>query len=185
MRTRLVTRGGDTISLRAEDGEESEEAAVHGWLGRRYSTVQYSTVQYSWLGRRTVFRPSTSAVRATHHWRRLRAWLLQGHRAGSHCDVKLVAGDGELEVNSLVAALLLPELAACEPAELETVLLPDTALAELSQRLDCLLGAAVTSAEDKGDVEAGSSVVSDEGPAMEKESRKEDGGHRCQVCGDR
>ena len=45
MRTRLVTRGGDTISLRAEDGEESEEAAVHGWLGRRYSTVQYSTVQ--------------------------------------------------------------------------------------------------------------------------------------------
>ena len=47
MRTRLVTRGGDTISLRAEDGEESEEAAVHGWLGRRYSTVQYSTVQYS------------------------------------------------------------------------------------------------------------------------------------------
>ena len=148
-------------------------------------TVQYSTVQYSWLGRRTVFRPSTPASRATHHWRRLRAWLLQGHRAGSYCDVKLVAGDGELEVNSLVAALLLPELASCEPAELETVLLPDTALAELRQRLDCLLGAAVTSAEDKGDVEAGSSVVSDEGPAMEKESRKEDGGHRCQVCGDR
>ena len=47
MRTRLVTQGGDTISLRAEDGEESEEAAVHGWLGRRYSSVQYSTVQFS------------------------------------------------------------------------------------------------------------------------------------------
>ena len=135
-----------------------------------------------------MFRPSTSAVRATHHWRRLRAWLLQGHRAGSYCDVKLVAGDGELEVNSLVAALLLPELAACEPAELETVLLPDTALAELRRRLDCLLGAAVTSAEDK--TEAGSDVGNVNYPQQEKEevgqeTRTEDGGHRCQVCGDR
>ena len=135
-----------------------------------------------------MFRPSTSAGLATQHWRRLRAWLLQGHRAGSYCDVKLVAEDGELEVNSLVAALLLPELAACEPAELEAVLLPDTALADLRQRLDCLLGAAVTSAEDK--TEVWSDVGNTEYPQQEKEevsqeTRKEDGGHRCQVCGDR
>ena len=69
-----------------------------------------------------------------------------------------MAQDGSVSVSLLVAALLLPELAACLDNDTDTVLLPHTTAAIITGRVERLLGVATEAAVGKVQKTGGAEV---------------------------